>query len=89
MMQVHVFISGAVQGVGYRQYVKSQAKKLLLTGWVRNLLDGRVEAIVLGDKAKIEILLSHLQKGPFLAEVKDVQVEWEEAKEQLPEFSIR
>lgn len=87
-MQARVFVSGFVQGVGYRQFVKSYAKKLGHTGWVRNSLDGKVEIVLQGDKAKIEALLSHLRKGPFLAEVKDVQVEWEEEKEQFRDFTI-
>ena len=75
-MTVQIFISGFVQGVGYRQFVKRTAKKIGLTGWVKNLTDGRVEAIFQGDKAKLEKIITFCKKGPFLSEVKDIEVFW-------------
>lgn len=71
-MQVHVIITGSVQGVGYRQFVKSNARKLGLYGWVRNNEDGSVESVLQGDKSNIDQLLALCKKGPFLAEVKDI-----------------
>ena len=62
MLQAHVYISGFVQGVGFRAYTRSKAKKLGLNGWVRNLSDGRVEAVVQGDRDIIEKLLKQLAK---------------------------
>ena len=53
-MVAHVFISGFVQGVGFRQFVKRSAIKLGLTGWVKNLSDNRVEAVFAGTKEQIE-----------------------------------
>ena len=88
MKQAHIFINGAVQGVGYRQFVKNWAKKHNVTGLIRNLPDGRVEAIVQGDEKDLEDLFKQLQKGPFLAEVKDIEVRWEEGKEHLQGFII-
>lgn len=81
MQIAHVLISGFVQGVGYRQFVKSNARKLKLTGFVRNLPDGRVEALFEGAKKNIEKMIKLSQKGIFLSEIKDVQVSWEESKE--------
>lgn len=77
-MLARVFISGFVQGVGYRRFVKSAAKKLGLTGWVKNLADNRVEAILQGSKEQIEKMIAICEKGPFLSEVKNVVVEWED-----------
>ncbi len=77
-MVVHIFISGFVQGVGFRQFVKRNALKLGLTGWVKNLQDNRVEALFVGSKENIEKVISICRKGPFLSEVKDVNVIWEE-----------
>ena len=54
MKVAHIFISGFVQGVGFRQFIKINADKLKLKGWVRNLSDGRVEAMLQGSKEKIE-----------------------------------
>lgn len=88
-MQAHLLITGFVQNVGFRQFVKRQARKLDLTGWVRNLPDGSVEAIVSGSKEKIEELLRHVNKGPFLSEVHNVNVTWDETGEEFGEFIVR
>ncbi len=77
-MTVHIFISGFVQGVGFRQFVKREAVKAGATGWVRNMPDGRVEAKLYGPKAKIEGMIAVYRKGPFLSEVQDVVVVWED-----------
>ncbi len=77
-MRTHVFISGFVQGVGFRRYVRHHALKLGLTGWVKNLPDNRVEAVFCGSKEKIEEAISACKKGPFLSEVRGVNVVWEE-----------
>lgn len=78
---VRVFISGFVQGVGYRRFVKQNALKLGLTGWVKNLPDNRVEAVFQGSKEQIEKVIKICRKGPFLSEVKDVEIFWEEDSE--------
>ena len=87
-MQAHIFIFGFVQGVGYRQFVKKNARELGLSGWVKNLDDGRVEALVVGNKDKIESLIKICEKGPFFSEVKSVQVEWEEKETSFEGFNI-
>jgi acylphosphatase len=88
MKQVHVFISGNVQGVGYRQFVKQNARKLGLTGWVRNTEDGGVEAVLQGEEAMITVMIEQCKKGPFLAEVEHCGFEWEEGEETYTEFKI-
>ncbi len=88
MKQVHIFISGVVQDVGYRQFVRSNAGKLGLLGWVKNLPDSRVEAVLQGRMQALEQMLALCRKGPFLSEVKDIEVEWEEGKEQFKDFTI-
>jgi acylphosphatase len=89
MKQVHVFISGVVQGVGFRFFVKANARDLHVTGWVRNTTNGLVEAVFQGEKNSLEQMIALCHKGPFLSEVKTVEVTWEESKEVLPEFNIR
>ena len=81
-MLVHIFISGFVQGVGFREFIKRSARKLGLTGWVRNLLDNRVEAVFCGSKEQIEKIITICRKGPFLSEVRDVEVLWNEGSEE-------
>jgi acylphosphatase len=88
MVTAHVFISGFVQGVGYRQFVKKHAEELGLTGWVKNLPDGRVEAVFQGEKKLIEQLIEFCKKGPFMAEVEDVEVGWKVLGQKLVAFTI-
>ena len=91
-MVAHVFISGFVQGVGFRQFVKRSAKKIGLTGWVRNLPDGRVEAKFAGSKDKIEKAIGFSRKGNFLSEIKEIEVFWEDslstAGDQFDDFIV-
>jgi len=89
MKQAHVYVSGFVQGVGFRAYVRSKAKKIGVFGWVRNLSDDRVEGVFRGDDEKIKKLIAFCRRGPFFAQVTDVVVDWEEAKESFTEFSKR
>lgn len=71
-VQVHAFVSGKVQGVGYRFWTLKQAQKLNIKGWVRNLNDGRVEAVFLGEKNVVEKMIKLCHSGPRSAEVTDV-----------------
>lgn len=86
MQQSHLFISGLVQGVGFRAYVKSKARKLGVRGWVRNLSDGRVEAVLQGDHKKIQLLTRLCNRGPFLAQVERVVIEHEASSEEYQDF---
>lgn len=84
MKYAHVIISGFVQGVGYRHFVRSKARELGLKGWVKNLPadlgkpDGKVEAFFAGEEDKIKQMINFCRQGPFLSEVKNVDIEWEE-----------
>ncbi len=89
MDQAHLFISGEVQGVGFRYFVLSTAEKSGLTGWVRNLPDGRVEAVVQGEKKKILLLIKQCHIGPMLSRVERIEVGWEERKEVFKEFTVK
>src|SRR5688500_5871074 len=95
MQQAHLFISGTVQGVGYRYFVRSNAKKLRLTGCVLNGKNGEVEAVLQSSassdqeaRKKIEEMIGFCRKGPMLAEVEHIGFEWEEASEMLTDFTI-
>jgi acylphosphatase len=88
MNQVHLFISGFVQGVGFRYFVRRNAKILGLTGWTRNLSDRRVEIVAQGEKEKLEEFIKICSKGPFLSEIKSVSIEHGEAEEKFSGFEI-
>lgn len=89
MKQGHIFISGFVQGIGFRHFIKSKADQLGLTGWVKNLPDGRVEAVFNGSKEKIEKMIGLCRKGPFLSNVENVEVQWEREDTKLKNFVIQ
>jgi len=85
-MQARIFITGFIQGVGFRGFVRANARKLGLRGWVQNLTDGRVEALAQGPKEKIETLIKICEKGPIISDVKSVAVTWEKEDEQFSSF---
>ena len=68
--RVHVFVSGMVQGVFFRQKTKRQAESLGVNGWVRNLPDGRVEAVFEGEEEAVKALVEYCHHGPSSARVK-------------------
>ena len=72
--QLHVLISGRVQGVWYRASTKKKAKELGLTGWVKNTVDGNVEAIFEGDESTVHKMITWCRVGPPLAQVADVKI---------------
>ena len=77
LVRVHVFISGKVQGVGYRASTWDMAQILKLNGWVRNLRDGRVEAVFEGSESQIEEMLRWCEQGPPAAIVQSVETQSE------------
>lgn len=89
MKQFHVLVSGFVQGVGFRVFTVKKAKKLGITGWVRNLTDGRVEAVIQGEEEKLNELLEHIKKGSYFSEVKNVLVKEEKILEKFGEMLKR
>ena len=70
----HFFISGRVQGVFYRRFACKEAQTLGLTGWARNLEDGRVEVKAFGSSEALALYHKKLQQGPMTAQVKEVEV---------------
>ncbi|MBI4277920.1 MAG: acylphosphatase [Armatimonadetes bacterium] len=75
--RLRALVSGVVQGVGFRWFVQRHARALGLSGYVRNLSDGRVEVVAEGGRAELEALVAHLRQGPPAARVRAVDVTWE------------
>lgn len=84
MAKAHVKVKGRVQGVFYRQSTRAAAEKLGLSGWVRNLTDGSVEAEIKGPKDKVEELILWLRSGPPSARVDRVEVDWVDEESAAP-----
>jgi len=89
MVRAHLTISGIVQGVGYRWSCQRAAAGRGLLGWVRNLPDGRVEALIQGPQAEVEDLIKWCYRGPSEARVMDIAVAYEDVKDELGPFGIR
>ena len=87
--RIHVMVKGRVQGVGYRASTQSEAQKLALHGWVRNLPDGKVEFVAEGRRENLEKLLAWAKKGPTTASVADLQVRWGAFKSEFTEFAVQ
>lgn len=86
--RAHVFVSGRVQGVFFRQNTKRQAQNHRLAGWVRNLEDGRVEAVCEGEEVSVKALVAFCSTGPRGASVANVVVTWETFKGEFENFDI-
>ncbi|MDR1993495.1 MAG: acylphosphatase [Nitrososphaerota archaeon] len=87
-IRVHVYVSGRVQGVYFRQGTKNHAQGQDITGWVRNLDDGRVEAVFEGEQSAVQVLIKYCTQGPKDALVKNVDTIWELYQGEFQSFDI-
>lgn len=88
MKRVHLYISGKVQGVYFRQGMKETAEKNNVKGWVKNLPDRRVEAVLEGEESNIDVVIDWSRFGPPGAVVEDLKILNENSSERLPDFEI-
>ena len=88
-VRAHVYVSGRVQGVFFRYHTQQLAREIGVKGWVRNLPDGRVEAVFEGEKEKVKHMIEFCKRGPPSAHVTDVKVEWEPYRGEFKSFEIR
>ena len=84
-----MIVSGRVQGVFFRQNTLNKAKELGVLGWVKNLPDGRVEAVLEGEKEKVERMVDWVKKGPASASVEKVEIDWQDYRGELKSFQLR
>lgn len=87
-IRIHLFVSGKVQGVYFRNNTRIVAIKFGVKGWVRNVEDGRVESVLEGDEESVTAVLKWCHIGPPNAVVDDVKVEYEGYRGEFLEFSI-
>lgn len=84
----HATVKGRVQGVGYRFFTYDEARAFGINGWVRNLYNNDVEVMAEGEKEILDQFLRQLKKGPALARVSDLQIEWLAEDQGFKEFKI-
>lgn len=88
-IRAHVLVSGKVQGVFFRSSTQDKAEELSVSGWVRNLADGRVEAVFEGEKEDIEKMVEWCRKGPEYAKVTGIEIMPDEYKGEFKGFLMR
>jgi len=88
LVRAHLRIYGRVQGVFFRSTMREVALELGVNGWVRNMPDGSVEAVVEGEREKVEELIKWAHRGPPLAKVERVEVRWESYRGDWEGFSV-
>ncbi len=88
MKQYHIFISGDVQGVGFRAFIKRRAVENKLKGFVRNTSEGKVEILAQGTEKKLKEFLEICEKGPIGSSVDGLEVNEENIEEDFEDFKI-
>jgi len=86
--RAHIYVSGIVQGVFFRTRTAVMAHRLNVSGWVRNLSDGRVEAVFEGEKGDVERMVEFCRRGPVGAIIEGAQITWEDYKGEFTKFTI-
>lgn len=86
--RLHIFVSGIVQGVFFRQSTSRKAKELGVFGWVKNLKDGRVEIVCEGDEEDLKKMAKWCEKGPEGAYVQKLDLQWEAFRDEFNDFRV-
>lgn len=87
--RAHIYVSGRVQGIFFRYHTQELAQRLGVKGWVRNLRDGRVEAVFEGEREQVEEMVKFCRTGPPGAKVNNVEVKWENYLGEFSGFEVR
>jgi acylphosphatase len=87
--RAHVFVAGRVQGVFFRSATKHNADRYNVKGWIRNLPDGRVEAVFEGEKEAVQKLIEFCKHGPSSARVTNVDFTWENYTGEFARFKLK
>jgi acylphosphatase len=87
--RIHIFVTGKVQGVGFRAFVQQTAKRFGLTGWVQNVGYRQVEAVAEGDPEILKVFLEAVRTGPSSSRVDELNLTWEITIEGFEKFEIK
>ena len=87
-VRAHLLVTGRVQGVFFRASTKDIAEQLGVTGWVRNTSDGKVEVLIEGEESVVKDFISWCRDGPRLAQVSDIDIEYQIYLGEFQEFNI-
>jgi acylphosphatase len=87
--RLHLWVTGRVQGVGFRVFVAQKANHLGLTGWVRNVGYDQVETVAEGQRADLEEFAALVRAGPRASRVEESRIEWLSASNEFSDFSVR
>jgi len=86
--RIIILVSGIVQGVFFRSSTQKKARKLSLTGFVKNEPDGKVKIVAEGEEKSLEELIKWAKRGPMLAKVNGIEVKWDKAQGEFEDFKI-
>lgn len=88
-VRAHIWVTGRVQGVGFRAHVEYYARQLGVTGWVRNVGDDTVEAVAEATRKNIERFIEMVKQGPRASHVDESKIEWETVTGEFLEFGVK
>jgi len=89
LRRIHGFVSGRVQGVGFRYFIQQTANEIGITGWVKNTYDGKVEFMAEGTEGQLKLFQRYLSRGPASADVRDLTVDERTATGEFQSFHVR
>jgi acylphosphatase len=89
MIQLHIIVSGKVQGVGYRYFSQMKAVQYEVTGWAKNLSDGSVEIVAVGNNDQLDAFIEDLRRGNPFSVIEDIQISESEVTETFRSFAIK
>lgn len=87
-LRAEIYVYGIVQGVGFRYFTRTHARKLGLTGFVENLFDGSVHIVAEGEEASLKQFIEIVKRGPYGARVDKVDVKYSQVKNEFVDFEI-
>jgi acylphosphatase len=88
-LRIHIWVTGRVQGVGFRAFVQQSGMLFNLTGWVRNVGYESVETVAEGPREKLEMFAEAIKTGPRAGRVDEARIEWETASGEFKNFGVK